>query len=305
MKPSYLDLSKSAWKIKIEVAYSLLEGCRVCPRACGVNRLEDQRNGICRSGLRPVVASHNTHMGEEPSISGTRGSGTIFFTNCNMRCVFCQNYPISQLSNGNEVEVEELARMMCSLKERGCHNINLVTPSHFVPQIIKAVSLAKEDGLDIPIIYNTSGYDSLDSLKLLEGIVDIYLPDMRYTDKGFSLRYSGVANYPAVNRAAVKEMYRQAGDLIMEDGIARRGLVIRHLILPNNISGTDAVMNFISSELSKEVYISLMDQYFPAYKAHRIPELSRRITREEYDRGFNQMTECGLENGWVQEHIEA
>ncbi|MEK7306459.1 MAG: radical SAM protein [Nitrospirota bacterium] len=305
MKPSYLDLSKSAWKIKIEEAYSLLEGCRVCPRACGINRLEDQRNGICRSGLRPVVASHNIHMGEEPSISGARGSGTIFFTSCNMRCVFCQNYPISQLSNGNEVEVEELARMMCSLKERGCHNINLVTPSHFVPQIIKAVSLAKEDGLDIPIIYNTSGYDSLDSLKLLEGIVDIYLPDMRYADKDYSLRYSGVANYPAVNRAAVKEMYRQAGDLITEDGIAIRGLVVRHLILPNNISGTDEVMHFISSELSKEVYISLMDQYFPAYKAHELPELSGRITKEDYDKAFRMMIGYGLENGWVQEHIEA
>ncbi len=305
MKPSYLNLTDSSWKKRIEEAYSLLEGCRVCPRACGVNRLADERNGICKSGLRPVVASYNIHMGEEPSISGTRGSGTIFFTNCNMRCVFCQNYPISQLSNGNEVQVEQLARMMCSLKERGCHNINLVTPSHFVPQVIKAVSRAKEDGLDIPIIYNTSGYDSLDSLKLLDGIVDIYLPDMRYADKGYSLRYSGVANYPDVNRAAVKEMYRQTGDLLLEDGIALRGLIIRHLILPNNISGTGEVMKFISSELSKEVYISLMDQYFPAYKADNIPELSRRITKEEYDRGFNQMTACGLENGWVQEHIGA
>ena len=219
-----------------------------------------ERNGICRSGLRPVIASYNIHMGEEPSISGIRGSGTIFFANCNMRCVFCQNYPISQLSNGNEVEVEQLALMMCSLRDKGCHNINLVTPSHFVPQIIKAVSLAAEEGLDIPIVYNTSGYDSIDSLRLLEGIVDIYLPDMRYSERKYSLRYSGVPNYPDINRAAVKEMYRQVGNLIMEEGIAMRGLIIRHLILPNNISGTDEVMRFISEELSKEMYISRMDQ---------------------------------------------
>lgn len=305
MKPGYLNLSNSDWNKRIEEAYSLLDGCQVCPRSCGVNRLFDEKNGICRSGLKPVVASYNIHTGEEPSISGTRGSGTIFFANCNMRCVFCQNYPISQLSNGNEVEIEQLAQMMCSLKDKGCHNINLVTPSHFVPQIIKAIALAAEDGLDIPIVYNTSGYDSIDSLHLLEGIVDIYLPDMRYADAKLSLRYSGVPNYPAMNRVAVKEMYRQVGNLIMEDGIAGRGLVIRHLILPDNISGTDEVMQFISGELSKGVYISLMDQYFPAYKAPKIPELARRITKEEYDRAFNMMIGCGLENGWVQEHIGA
>lgn len=305
MKPSYLNLSETSWKRRIDEAYSLLDGCRVCPRSCGVNRLMDEKNGVCRSGLRPIVASYNVHMGEEPSISGRRGSGTIFFTNCNLRCVFCQNYPISQLSNGSEVEVEQLARMMCYLNEKGCHNINLVTPSHLIPQIIKAVALAAEDGLDIPIIYNTSGYDSIDSLKLLEGIVDIYLPDMRYADKKLSLRYSGAPNYPAVNKTAVKEMYRQVGNLIMEDGIVKRGLIIRHLILPNNIAGTDEVMRFISEELSEEVYISLMDQYFPAYKAFKIPELASKIRKDEYDRAFKKMIEYGLENGWVQEHIEA
>lgn len=305
MKPSYLNLPNSIWKRRIEEAYSLLDKCRVCPRSCGTKRLQDEKNGICRSGLRPVVASYNIHMGEEPSISGTSGSGTIFFANCNLRCVYCQNYPISQLSNGNEVEVEQLAWMMRSLKDKGCHNINLVTPSHLVPQIIKAVALAAEGGLDIPIVYNTSGYDSIDSLKLLEGIVDMYLPDMRYADKEYSLRYSGVANYPAVNRTAMKEMYRQVGNLVMEDGIAKRGLIIRHLILPNNISGTDEVMQFISDELSKEAYISLMDQYFPAYRASKIPELARKITKDEYDKAFKRMIEHGIENGWVQEHIEA
>jgi putative pyruvate formate lyase activating enzyme len=287
---------------RIEAAYQLLESCRVCPRECGVNRLKDEKSGFCRSGLNPAISSVSPHHGEEPPLSGTKGSGTIFFTNCNLRCVYCQNYPISQLGNGAERTVGELACQMVWLQEQGCHNLNLVTPTHFMPQILKALGIAKERGFNLPIVYNTSGYESIEALQLLDGIVNIYLPDMRYADDAVALKYSSAPHYPEINRAAIKEMFKQVGNLVLdENGVAQRGLIIRHLVLPGGLSGTDGVMKFLAEEISKDVYISLMSQYFPAYRAQEFEEIDRRITPEEYDEAYEIMQKYGLENGWVQE----
>jgi putative pyruvate formate lyase activating enzyme len=286
---------------RIDAAYRLLEACRVCPRECGVNRLEDNRLGFCRSGLNPMISSVSPHHGEEPPLSGTKGSGTIFFTNCNLRCVYCQNYPISQLGNGAERTPGELACQMLWLQEQGCHNLNLVTPTHFVPQILKALGLARERGLTLPIVYNTSGYDSVETLKLLDGIVDIYLPDMRYGDNKAAMQYSVAPHYVEVNQAAIREMYRQVGNMVMDDrGIATRGLIIRHLVLPGGISGTEQVMKFLAGEISKDVYISLMSQYFPAFKSVEHSEINRRISEQEYDEAYSLKTTYGLKKGWVQ-----
>ncbi|HYA87937.1 MAG TPA: radical SAM protein [Nitrospirota bacterium] len=267
-----------------------------------MNRLKNEKLGFCRSGLNPLVSSSSPHHGEEPPLSGTRGSGTIFFTNCNLKCVYCQNYPISQMGHGTERIPGELACQMLWLQEEGCHNLNLVTPTHFMPQILKALEIAKERGFDLPIVYNTSGYESLEALRLLDGIVDIYLTDMRYSDDRIAMRYSVAHHYWTVNRTAVKEMFRQVGNVVLDEkGIAKQGLIIRHLILPSGLSGTQAVMKFLAGEISKDVCVSLMSQYFPAYKAHDIKELSRRITAEEYDEAYQIMQAYGLENGWVQE----
>jgi putative pyruvate formate lyase activating enzyme len=287
---------------RIEEAYQLLESCRVCPRECGVNRLKDEKTGFCRSGLDPVISSVSPHHGEEPPLSGTKGSGTIFFTNCNLRCVYCQNYPISQMGNGAERTVGELACQMLWLQEQGCHNLNLVTPTHFVPQVLKALGIARERGFNLPIVYNTSGYESLKTLRLLDGIVNIYLPDMRYNDNAAALRYSAAPHYVEINRAAIQEMYRQVGNLVLdENGIAKRGLIIRHLVLPGGLSGTEGIMKFLAEEISKDVYISLMSQYFPAYKTGEFQEINRRIQEQEYDEAYDAKMKYGLKNGWVQE----
>ena len=287
---------------RIEAAYQLLESCRVCPRECGVNRLNDERLGFCRSGLNPVISSVSPHHGEEPPLSCTRGSGTIFFTNCNLKCAYCQNYPISQMGNGAERSVGELACQMTWLQEQGCHNLNLVTPTHFMPQILKALGMARERGFNLPIVYNTSGYDSVEALTLLDGIVDIYLPDMRYSDEAAAAKYSIAPHYAEVNRQAVKEMYRQVGNLVLdENGIAKKGLIVRHLVLPGGISGTAKVMQFLAEEISSDVHISLMSQYFPAFRAKEFTEIDRRITSEEYEEAYRIMQTYGLENGWVQE----
>jgi len=287
---------------RVEAAYNLLESCRACPRQCGVNRLKNDKLGFCRSGLHPVVSSINVHHGEEPPLSGSRGSGTIFLTNCNLRCVYCQNYPISQLGTGAERTPGELACQMVWLQEQGCHNLNLVTPTHFMPQILKALGIARERGFNLPIVYNTSGYESLEALRLLDGIVDIYLPDMRYSDDDAARTYSVAPHYQEINCAAIKEMYRQVGNLVLDEaGIATRGLIIRHLILPAGLSGTGRIMKFLAEEISKDVHISLMSQYFPAFKAREFKELSRRITVDEYETAYQAMLKYGLENGWVQE----
>jgi putative pyruvate formate lyase activating enzyme len=295
-------LSSTELQERIETAYSLLEVCRVCPRECGINRLKNEKTGFCRSGLNPVISSVSPHHGEEPPLSGTKGSGTIFFANCNLKCAYCQNYPISQFGNGMERTPGELACQMLWLQEQGCHNLNLVTPTHFMPQILKALGLAKERGFNLPVVYNTSGYESMEALRLLDGIVDIYLPDMRYSGDAAALKHSLAPRYPELNRAAVREMFRQVGNLALdESGIAKRGLIIRHLVLPEGLSGTEGVMKFLSEEISTDVYVSLMSQYFPAYKANEHKDLSRRITAAEYEEARRIMEKYGLENGWMQE----
>jgi putative pyruvate formate lyase activating enzyme len=286
--PSYLNLTEGQWKERIERALSLLESCEVCPHRCGVNRLKGEL-GFCKTGKNAIVDSYFPHRGEEKPIRGYRGSGTVFFSYCNMRCVYCQNYQISQLGEGREVSPEELAEIFLELQAMGCHNLNLVTPSHVVPQILSALYLAVQKGFKLPIVYNTSSFDSLESLRLLEGIVDIYLADLKYADREIARRYSKVKNYPEIAMAAIKEMYRQVGDLILDErGIAIRGLLIRHLVLPNGLAGTEKVAEFFGS-LSKNMAVNVMDQYYPSYMAWKYPELSRRITQSEYHQALSSM----------------
>jgi len=301
--PRYLNIKEEGFNKRIEKAYKLLSPCEVCPRKCKVNRSEGEK-GFCRSGEEVIVSSYNAHFGEEPPLVGNFGSGTIFFTNCNLKCVYCQNYPISQLGNGNKVSLSELAKIMLALQKRKCHNINLVTPTHFVPQILKSLKLAIKMGLHIPIVYNTSGYEAVKTLKLLAGIVDIYLPDARYADNKIAKKYSAAPDYFEIMKKALKEMHRQVGDLVTDKiGVARSGLIVRHLVLPEGLSGTKKIMRFIAREISPHTYISLMAQYFPAYQAGQFPLLSRRINREEYREALQAFKEEGLENGWFQEDI--
>jgi len=301
--PRYLNIKEEEFDRRIEKAYKLLFPCEVCPHKCGVNRLEGEK-GFCRSGEEVIVSSYNAHFGEEPPLSGNFGSGTIFFTNCNLKCVYCQNYPISQLGNGNKVSLSELAKIMLALQKRKCHNINLVTPTHFMPQILKSIKLAIKMGLCIPVVYNTSGYDSVNTLKLLDGVVDIYLPDARYADNKIAKKYSAAPNYFEIMKKALKEMHQQVGDLVTDKiGVAHSGLIVRHLVLPEGLSGTKKIMRFIAREISPHTYISLMAQYFPAYQAGQFPLLSRRINREEYREALHVFKEEGLENGWFQKDI--
>jgi len=303
-EPGYLALNRSGELThRSEVAYSLLSPCRLCPRECGADRLSGEE-GFCRSGDQPKVASWTLHPWEEPPISGTRGSGTIFFSGCTGRCLFCQNYPISQLGVGNVVTVERLAEMMVELQRRGAHNVNLVTPTHFVPQILAALSLAVEMGLRLPLVYNSSGYESVEVLRLLDGVVDVWLPDAKYATDDVARRLSGLSRYVEHNRAALREMYRQVGDELLLDGegIAQRGLIIRHLVLPGGLAGTREVLRWIASELSPRVHVSLMGQYFPAYRAVGHPLLGRKLTTEEYEDALAAFDEADLERGWRQEH---
>lgn len=280
---------------------AILESCTLCPRQCRVDRTKN-KSGFCRAGLLPCVYSYSPHHGEEPPLSGTRGSGTIFFTHCNMACVYCQNYKFSQLADEREISIGELADMMIHLQDLNCHNINLVSPTHYVPQIVEALLIALEKGLSIPIVYNTGGYDSLEVIKLLDGIIDIYMPDMRYSDDGMAEKYSHALNYVKHNRNCVLQMQRQAGDLIVDkSGIAVKGLIIRCLVLPHNISGTDRTLEFIAKHISINAYISLMSQYYPAYKAREFKQISQRITAEEYDKAVNKLHELELNKGWTQE----
>jgi putative pyruvate formate lyase activating enzyme len=286
--PSYLNLTEGQWKERIERALSLLESCEVCPHRCGVNRLKGEL-GFCKTGKNAIVDSYFPHRGEEKPIRGYRGSGTVFFSYCNMRCIYCQNYQISQLGEGREVSPEELAKIFLELQAMGCHNLNLVTPSHVVPQILSALYLAVQKGFRLPIVYNTSSFDSLESLMLLEGIVDIYLADLKYADREIARKYSKVKNYPEIAMTAIKEMHRQVGDLILDEkGIALRGVIIRHLVLPNGLAGTEKVVEFLGS-LSKNMAVNVMDQYYPSYMAWKYPELSRRITQREYHQALSSM----------------
>lgn len=294
-EPAYLRLLESGKaQQRIDEAYAHLQACDVCPLRCGVNRLEGEL-GVCKTGVKAQVSSFGAHLGEEEPLRGWAGSGTIFFARCNLRCVFCQNFEISQVGRGREVEPEELAEIMLRLQEAGCHNINLVSPTHVVPQIIAAVLIAVQAGLRLPLVYNSGGYDSLEMLALLDGIVDIYMPDMKYGDDETARRFSKVPRYVEVNRAAVREMQRQVGDLQLdEQGIARRGLLVRHLVLPNQLAGTEKVLQFLAEEISKSVYLNLMDQYHPAYQAGNYAELNRPITTQEYQQAVAAARRWGL-----------
>jgi putative pyruvate formate lyase activating enzyme len=295
-EPAYLKLLRSGeLRRRAELALARLEACDICARECGVNRRLGAEKAGCHTGDRALVASYGPHFGEEEPLVGRGGSGTVFFTWCNLKCQFCQNYDISQGGQGREVEPEELARMMLSLQDQGCHNINFVSPSHVVPQILVALLIAAEVGLRLPLVYNTGGYDSLATLALLDGVVDIYMPDMKYADADVARRFSKVANYPAVNQAAVKEMHRQVGDLTMdEQGVARRGLLVRHLVLPEGLAGTAEVVRFLCDEISPNTYINVMAQYRPCYRARDLPPLDRPIAKDEYARAVHLAGEAGL-----------
>lgn len=282
-------------------ARRMLAQCCICPQACKVNRIQNE-TGRCKTGDKAKVFSFMAHHGEEPPVSGVKGSGTIFFSCCNMKCVYCQNYEFSQLGQGKETSSDELAEIMLKLQDEGCHNINLVSPTHVMPQILESLEAAIPRGLNVPIVYNTGGYEKTEAISLLEGIVDVYLVDMRYSNSSNALAYSSAGDYPEFNKEAVKLMHRQAGIArFSRDGIIERGVIIRHLVLPNNISGTEEIMGFIAKEISQETYISLMSQYIPYHKARQFPKISRRITEEEYEAAQGIMHKHGLFNGWIQE----
>ena len=302
LEPSYLALYQSGeLRRRADVARAMLESCELCPHRCNVNRLAGER-GICRMGDLPKVSSWNLHRWEEPPLSGTRGSGTIFFSGCTGRCRFCQNYPISQLGYGKVVDVQRLAAMMLELQRKGAHNINFVTPTHVVPQILAALVHAARGGLRLPLVYNTSGYERESTLRLLDGVVDIWLPDAKYADDTIARRLSGFRDYVANNRAALREMYRQVGHKLSldSDGIAARGLIVRHMVLPDSLAGTAEVLAWLAGALSPRVYVSLMNQYFPAYRAIDDPVLGRKITPDEYLAALEAFEAAGLKRGWFQ-----
>jgi len=295
MYPSYLNLKNSEIEKREKAAFKKMISCHVCPRHCKVNRLKNEK-GFCNLGIKPTISSFHAHFGEEECLVGTHGSGTIFFTWCNLRCVYCQNYEISHLGIGNEIENDKLAEIMVRLQSYGCHNINLVTPTPQVPQILTGLKIAIKKGLKmLPIVYNSSGYDSVETLKLLDGIVDIYMPDFKYSDERTAQKYSFAPRYPEVAKKAIKEMHRQVGDLTIDkSGIAKRGLLIRHLVLPRDIAGTKKIMNFLSKEISRNTFVNIMDQYRPVFKASRFPSLNRRATSQEYLRARESAEEADL-----------
>ncbi len=305
-EPKYISLYHSGeLERRAERLEARLVSCDICPRECRVNRLEGEL-GFCHSAYLPIVAAVCAHHGEEPALSGSRGSGAIFFGNCNMRCVYCQNYQISQdwkRQQSKEVDFHTLAASMLYLQdELRCHNINLVSLSHFVPQLVRAVLEAVPMGLKIPLVYNTNSFDSVKTLKELDGIISIYLPDLRYASDTWAEKFSQAPGYVAQARQAIKEMYRQVGELVVDEfGLAQRGLIVRHLILPNGLAGSEDSLAWLASELSPTVTVSIMSQYLPLYQAHRIPLLSRTISVSEYAAVLKLLEEVGLENGWVQE----
>jgi len=293
-RAAYTLLSESTFNAKINALKEILKSCSLCPHECHVDRTAGER-GFCNTGVSPFVSSWNPHFGEEHPLVGKHGSGTIFFSNCNLGCLFCQNYTISHLGEGIEISEEKLADIMLSLQNTGCHNINLVTPTHQVPAIVRALKLASDRGLEIPLVYNCGGYESIDTLKILDGIIDIYMPDFKYADKRHASKYSSAPDYPDKARLAIKEMHRQVGDLIInEEGIAEIGLLIRHLVLPGDIAGTAEVVKFIASEISKDAYVNIMDQYYPCYKAFENPPLDRRVTGKEYSAAIELAIRAGL-----------
>jgi putative pyruvate formate lyase activating enzyme len=295
MEPHYLKLfHDGTLQQRIQDALALLESCELCPRRCRVNRLENEK-GVCKTGRHAVVSSSGPHFGEEAVLSGRFGSGAIFFTGCNLQCVFCQNYDISHEGQGDEITPEKLSDIMVGLQSKGVHNINFVSPSHVVPQILEALPLAIEKGFNIPLVYNTGGYDLVETLRLLDGIIDIYLPDYKFSQDIPALFYCKAADYPGVVQAALREMHRQVGDLAMNDSNrAVRGLLVRHLVMPGGLAGTQKAMSFIADEISLLTYVNIMDQYHPCGEAEKFPELNRRITPAEYEEALEAARNAGL-----------
>ncbi len=292
-QPAYRLLAESELTARRDQALAILSECRLCPRQCGVNRAESEI-GFCGSGREALVASHGKHFGEERPLVGYGGSGTIFFANCNLGCIFCQNYDISHLGHGRPITPERLADMMIDLQRQGAHNINLVTPTHFLPQILEALLIAARRGLSVPLVYNCGGYESVAALKLLDGIVDIYMPDAKYSDGQVAEQLSGAPDYPQRMKAAVAEMHRQVGDLqINDDGIAQRGLLVRHLVLPNSLAGSAEIMRFLAN-LSPNTYVNVMAQYRPCYRASEVEQINRRPTVEEYQQAVQTALDAGL-----------
>lgn len=286
---------------RVREAYRRLAACDLCPHRCGVNRIRGQQ-GRCASGLKPRIASANLHRGEEPPISGTKGSGTIFFSGCTLSCAFCQNFPISQQNSGETVSTLELARRMLLLQQRGAHNINVVTPSHWLPQFMAALWLAIPQGFRLPVIWNSNGYEAVAALQLLDGVVSVYLPDMKYSDDAQAVELSGVPGYTATNRLALQEMLRQVGQLQVDGhGIATQGVIVRHLVLPEGRAGSAMTLPWIAEHLGLETHVALMSQYFPAHRAATMGGIDRGLTHAEYDAALESLEQAGLENGWVQE----
>lgn len=308
--PSYISLFRSGELARrAQILENMLKDCEICPKDCRVNRIEN-KIAACYSGFKPVVSSYCVHYGEEPLLVGSKengnenGVGNIFFGNCNLRCVFCQNYEISQnhkIEIKNEITIERLAGMMVELQERNVNAIGLVSPTHFVPQIVMALLIACDKGLTLPLVYNTNSYDSVEVLKLLDGIIDVYLPDIKYSEDEYGYKYSKIKNYVQHSRAALVEMHKQVGsELVVENGLLKRGLIVRHLILPNDIAGSYDTLKFIS-ELDRNISMSIMSQYYPVHKALEIDLLSRNIREREYEKILNYLDELGMENGFLQE----
>jgi len=291
---SYLRIEDNQFRQKIEQGRALLQNCEVCPRHCHVNRLKGEL-GECRSGYEPIVSSYFAHFGEEAPLVGARGSGTIFIGGCNLQCLFCQNYETSHLLEGRTVTISQLAEMMLTLQENGCHNINIVTPSHIVPQIIEALFQAKKEGLSIPLVYNSGGYDSLRSLHILDGLVDIYMPDFKFYSDTLGSRYTAVPNYATVTREAIKEMHRQVGDLVIEQGLARRGLLVRHLVMPGMMNDSEKIFHFLASQISANTYMNIMPQYHPAGEAGYYPQIGRSLNYTEFLEAIRRAREIGLQ----------
>lgn len=299
--PGYNLLTEKEWEEKIGFFKDNFINCRLCPRQCKVSRSKD-KTGICGAGRDVIIASHNLHFGEEPPISGENGSGTVFFSGCTLKCIFCQNYPISQLKNGENYSIKNLSAIFLGLHKRGAHNINLVSPTPYLYHIVKALHMAKEKGLNIPIVYNTSGYERKEIIEKLEGIVDIFMPDFKYSDEKLSYEYSGVKDYVKNAVPAISEMFRQKGELLTdEEGIAVKGVIIRHLILPGNVKNSKDVLKIISKRKYKESYLSLMSQFFPAYRSVTDTKLNRRIYPEEYETVRSLAASLGFEKGWFQD----
>jgi len=297
-QPAYEKLeNEGQFAVRVEDAYGIMEDCHLCPRGCGVNRLNGEK-GFCRAPEKLMIYSTHPHLGEEISLVGNHGSGTIFFSNCNLRCIFCQNWPIAHEGRGREVTHVEVADMMLKLQKMGCHNINLVTPTHVMPGILKATRIALKKGLRIPLVYNTSGYERFEIVRLLDGIVDIYLPDMKYMNENKAAKYSsGASDYPEVAKKAVKEMNRQVGvHRTDKRGIALRGLMIRHLLMPNRVAGSEKFVKWVAGNLPKSTYVNIMPQYHVEYKAFDHPEIARGITVEEFLEAMNWAEKYGLTN---------